>query len=64
MTEVQDAAQGPMYTGLCGTEIKKMVKARSLAGIRSDSKVEVLVSRPSLYQVRPARMAPAGHGNR
>ncbi len=35
----QDAAQGPAYSGLCGEEIKKMVLARSQAGITSTSKV-------------------------
>ncbi|KAK3265652.1 Alpha-amylase A type-1/2, partial [Cymbomonas tetramitiformis] len=46
----QDAAQGPMYTGICGEEIKKMVAARSQAGIHSTSEVEVLESRKDLYK--------------
>eukprot|EP00192_Tetraselmis_astigmatica_P003233 CAMPEP_0117666486 /NCGR_PEP_ID=MMETSP0804-20121206/10405_1 /TAXON_ID=1074897 /ORGANISM="Tetraselmis astigmatica, Strain CCMP880" /LENGTH=548 /DNA_ID=CAMNT_0005474041 /DNA_START=481 /DNA_END=2127 /DNA_ORIENTATION=+ len=46
----QDAAQGPMYTGICGEEIKKMSVARSQAGIHSSSKVEVMESRKDLYQ--------------
>jgi len=46
----QDAAQGPIYTGICGGEIKKLVKARSMAGVQSDSKVEVIESRKDLYQ--------------
>mmetsp|Transcript_2625 Transcript_2625/g.4408 ORF Transcript_2625/g.4408 Transcript_2625/m.4408 type:complete len:583 (-) Transcript_2625:304-2052(-) len=46
----QDGVQGPIYTGIAGDEIKKMVRARSDAGIRSDSKVEVLESRKDLYK--------------
>lgn len=46
----QDAAQGPMYTGIAGPEIKKMSLARSQAGIHSSSAVEVLESRKELYQ--------------
>ncbi|KAG1661755.1 hypothetical protein FOA52_004814 [Chlamydomonas sp. UWO 241] len=45
----QDATQGPSYTGICGTEIKKMVAARSQAGITSTSDVDIVESRKDLY---------------
>lgn len=45
----QDAVQGPGYTGICGTEIKKMVTARSQAGITSTSPVDIIVSEKDLY---------------
>mmetsp|Transcript_20535 Transcript_20535/g.53721 ORF Transcript_20535/g.53721 Transcript_20535/m.53721 type:complete len:592 (+) Transcript_20535:187-1962(+) len=46
----QDAAQGPMYTGICGGEIKKMTLARSQAGVHSSSNVDIIESRKDLYQ--------------
>eukprot|EP00873_Tetraselmis_striata_P017674 jgi/Tetstr1/437938/TSEL_026568.t1 len=48
--ESQDGVQGPIYTGICGEEIKKMIQARSQAGIHSTSEVQVIESRKDLYQ--------------
>jgi hypothetical protein len=39
LSTTQDAAVGPMYTGICGPEIKKMIKARGDAGVHSTSNV-------------------------
>jgi len=48
-TGSQDGRMGPMYTGICGGEIKKMTAARSQAGIHSTSAVRVIESRKDLY---------------
>jgi len=47
--ESQDGVQGPIYTGICGEEIKKMVQARRDSGVHSTSKVRVVSSSKDLY---------------